>query len=273
MMPAERRRIFAMGGGGFAEHPGDPALDDFVVGLARRDPRICLLPTAGGDAEGQIVRFHAAFDDLPCEPSHISLFRLGRRPVALRDHLLRQDIVYVGGGSMLNMLAIWRAHGLDRIMREAWEAGVVLCGISAGSMCWFTGGITTSTGRPAPGEGLGLLPHSNSVHYGSEPARRHAYVAAVREGALPDGFAVDDGVGLLFEGQRLAGVVSAREGAGAVRVQRTRAEVHETPLPVDLLGPDPRDASVPADIVELRRARGHPPSSNRLGARRAGLPD
>jgi dipeptidase E len=273
-MAADRRRIFAMGGGGFAAHPPDTALDDFVLGLAtRRDPRICLLPTAGGDAEVQIVRFQAAFGDRPCEPSHISLFRLGRRPVALREHLLGQDIVYVGGGSMLNMLAIWRAHGLDRIVREAWEAGVVLCGISAGSMCWFAGGITTSTGRPAPADGLGFLPHSNTVHRLSEPARLPAYLAAVRRRMLPDGFAVDDGAGLLFEGERLAGVVSARPGASAVHVQRVRRGVRETPLPAQLLGPDPRAASAPADIVELRRARERLPSTNRVGARRAGMRD
>ena len=113
-----------MGGGGFCTHPPDPALDEFVLGLARGrgEPRICLLPTAGGDAQEQIVRFHAAFDGHSCVASHLSLFRLGRRPVSLREHLLTQDIIYVGGGSMLNMLAIWQAHGLDVVMREAWEA-------------------------------------------------------------------------------------------------------------------------------------------------------
>ena len=273
MTASKPRRIFAMGGGGFSVHPPDPALDDFVLGLAgSREPRICLLPTAGGDAESQIVRFHVAFGDLPCEPSHLALFRLGRRPVSLREHLLSQDIVYVGGGSMLNMLAIWRAHGLDRIMREAWNAGVVLCGISAGSMCWFAGGITTSTGRPEAAPGLGLLPLSNSVHHDREPARRQAYAAAVGAGLLPDGFGVDDGAGLLFEGGSLVAVVAARAGAGAVRVTRAREGVRETRLPVQELSPHSAP-SQPADIVELRLARERHAAANRVGARRAGLRD
>ena len=135
-------------------------------------PRICLLPTAGGDSEHQIRRFYEAYGDRLCEPSHISLFRLGRQPVPLREHLLAQDAVYVGGGSLVNLLAIWRAQGLDAILHEAWEAGVVLAGLSAGSMCWFQWGVTTSSGEPQTAAGLGFLPGSNSVHHDSEPARR-----------------------------------------------------------------------------------------------------
>src|SRR4051794_27858062 len=114
-----------MGGGGFTMEPDNPALDAFVLSLATRSwPRICFLPTASGDPAEQIRAFHARFDDWPCEPSTIELFRLGQRPVALREHLLAQDIVYVGGGSMRNLLAIWREHGLDRILAEAWRSGI-----------------------------------------------------------------------------------------------------------------------------------------------------
>jgi len=113
-------------------------LDDYVLSLApAREPRICLLPTAGGDSEQQIRRFYEAFGDRLCEPSHISLFRLGRHPVPVREHLLAHDAIYVGGGSMVNLLAIWRAQGLDAILHDAWRAGVLLAGLSAGSMCWF----------------------------------------------------------------------------------------------------------------------------------------
>jgi peptidase E len=266
-----------MGGGGFSTHPPDPALDEFVLGLAhRREPRICLLPTAGGDAQEQIVRFHAAFGDRACIASHLSLFRLGRHPVSLRDHLLGQDIIYVGGGSMLNMLAIWQAHAIDAIMREAWDAGVVLCGLSAGAMCWFQAGITTSTGRPAPAAGLGLLPGSSSVHYGSEPNRRPAFLAAVREGALPDGWGVDDGAGLLFEGTELTGAVSARPRAGVVRVAREPegAGVSETPVPCRRLPDGPRPGlTPPTELAELRRMRDARPTANRVGHRRAGIRD
>src|SRR3954451_22370106 len=200
-----------MGGGGFTMEAGSSVLDDYVLSLApAREPRICLLPTAGGDSEEQIRRFHIAFGDRLCRPSVLSLFRLGRRPVPLREHLLAQDVVYVGGGSMINLLALWRAHGLDAVLREAWQAGVVLAGLSAGSMCWFEGGITMGVGHPAPAAGLGLLPGSNSVHYDGEPVRRPVFLDAVARGDISPGWGVDDGVGLLFRGTRLAEAVSSR---------------------------------------------------------------
>ncbi|MEA2268605.1 MAG: hypothetical protein QOC64_1215, partial [Solirubrobacteraceae bacterium] len=194
------RTIFAMGGGGFTMEPDNPVLDEFILGLpGGQVPRVCFLPTASGDAEEQVRRFYEAFSDLPCEATDLSLFRLGRRPVDLRRLLLAQDIVYVGGGSMRNMLAIWREHRLDEILRECWERGVVLAGISAGAMCWFEAGVSKSSGRPDPVMGLGLLPGSLSVHLDGEPERRPVYLQAVRNGDIPSGWAADDGVGLLFE--------------------------------------------------------------------------
>ena len=180
--------IFAMGGGGFTMEPGNPALDDYVRSLApAREPKLCLLPTAGGDSEDQIRRFRLTFRDQLCETSYISLFRLGTNPVPLRDHLLAQDVIYVGGGSLVNLLALWRAHGLDEILREAWQAGIVLAGLSAGSMCWFDFGVTKSVGRPTVARGLGFLPGSNSVHYDGEPERRPVYLEAVANGEAPAG--------------------------------------------------------------------------------------
>jgi peptidase E len=208
-----------MGGGGFSATRTDPALDELVLELTHAPrPRLCLLPTAGGDSEHQIRRFYETYQDRLCEPSHISLFRLGREPVPIRDHLLSQDAIYVGGGSMVNLLAIWRAQGLDTILREAWEAGVVLAGLSAGSMCWFEWGISTGSGHPAPVPGLGFLDGSNSVHHDSEPSRRPVYLDAVSTGQIPPGYAVDDGAALIFRGTRLDEVVTARPGAGAYRV-------------------------------------------------------
>src|SRR4051812_24458509 len=135
-----------MGGGGFTAEPRNPALDDFVLSLARRrECRILFLPTASGDPNAQIAAFHATFGNRACHPQHLSLFRLEQEPAELRALILDQDVVYVGGGSMRNLLAIWREHGLDHILREAWDAGVVLAGLSAGAMCWFDHGITRST--------------------------------------------------------------------------------------------------------------------------------
>jgi dipeptidase E len=241
-----------MGGGGFTAGAEDPALDEHVLtltGVAR--PRVCLLPTAGGDSEVQIRRFYETYQDRLCEPTHISLFRLGRRPIPLREHLLAQDAIYVGGGSMVNLLAIWRAQGLDRILHEAWRRGVVLAGLSAGSMCWFEWGVTTSSGHPAPAPGLGFLPGSNSVHHDSEPARRPVYLDAVRAHQLPPGWAVDDGAALRFRGTALAEVVTTRPAARAYAVDARG----EHPLEArELERPSPRTATIPA-VAELRRVR------------------
>jgi len=251
------RTILAMGGGGFTMESDNTALDDYILTLAdRREPRICFLPTASGDTERHIGRFHAAFGGRHCEASHLSLFRLGAHPVSIRDTILSQDIIYVGGGSMHNMLAIWRVHGLDRILIEAWDRGVVLAGLSAGAMCWFERGVTKSTGAPTEATGLGLLPGSLSVHRDGEPERLPFFREAVAEGVLPGGWAVDDSAALLFRDRDLVRVVASKPGRGAARIDRGG----EQELEADLLGTGPAElSSMPVDIAEYRlhrRARG-----------------
>ncbi|MDX6677564.1 MAG: hypothetical protein QOE31_1616 [Solirubrobacteraceae bacterium] len=252
------RTILAMGGGGFTMEPANPALDDFVLTLARsREPRILFLPTASGDPNAQIHAFRATFGDRACRPLHVSLFRLEQQPHDLRELILSQDIVYVGGGSMRNLLAIWREHAIDALLREAWESGVVLAGLSAGAMCWFAHGITRSAGSPVPAAGLGFLPGSMTVHCDGDPTRLPVLLDAIARGVLPDGYAVDDGVGLLFDGEQLVRVVSSRPSARAYRVQRSGSAAIRTAIEPELLrGPAygwQRD--VPADIREFRAAR------------------
>jgi len=254
------RTIFAMGGGGFTMEPDNPALDEFILSLAaRREPRILFLPTAGGDSEGQIAAYYATFGDRACEPAHLSLFRLGGTgPVHLRDLVLSQDIVFVGGGSMRLMLAIWREYHLDKVLRAAWERGVVLSGISAGAMCWFTGGVTKSTGLPETAEGLGLLPGSLTVHADGEPERLPIYCEAVRSGALPAGYAADDGCGLLFRGTHFERAVSSRPNARAWRIEANAegTDVVRTPLlPTYLPSAGREERSTPPDVLEFRRMR------------------
>jgi peptidase E len=187
--------------------------------------------------------------------------------VSVRDHLLEQDAIYVGGGSLLNLIAIWRAHGLDRILEEAWRAGILLCGVSAGSMCWFEAGITRSHGQPRPSGGLGFLRGSNCVHYDADPPRRPSFHAHIRRGAIPGGYGVDDGAGLVFAGTELVEVVTARPQAGACRVELSDGELVETRLEARLLedGGEDRVERDPA-LCELQdlRAAGRPP----LGLRR-----
>jgi peptidase E len=214
-------RIVAIGGGGLAERDGRRPLLEHVLSLTGKDrPRVCYVGTAWGDNPGVTTMFYDAVRDLDVRPSHLDLFP---GPNAdLRALLLAQDAVYVGGGSVANLLAVWRAHGLDAILREAWEAGVVLAGTSAGSLCWFESGTTDSFGpdlRPFT-NGLALIPASNTPHYDSEERRRPLYQRLVREGVLAPGWAADDTVGLVFEGTTLTEAVTYRAGAKAWRVER-----------------------------------------------------
>jgi dipeptidase E len=215
-MNMRRPQIVAFGGGGFSMESGNTLLDDHVLaltGVAR--PRICFLPTASGDADHYIVRFYRAFAASRCEPSHLSLFRRDTSVDDPRAHLLSQDLIYVGGGSVVSLLGTWRAHGLDVVLREAWLAGVVLCGGSAGSLCWFTDAVSGfHSGAPRRVRGLGLLPWSNAVHYDGEPGRRAAFQSAIGRGMVP-GYAAGDGAALHFVGTVLAGVVASQPDARA----------------------------------------------------------
>jgi len=259
------RLILAMGGGGFTMEPNNPLLDDYVLSLARApEPKILFLPTASGDTTAQINAFRERFVGRPCVPEQLSLFRLRDSQRSLRETVLDQDILYVGGGSMRNMLAIWQAHGLDTLLVEAWRKGIVLAGLSAGAMCWFEAGVTRSSGPPEPILGLGLLEGSLTVHADGEPERLPVWLAHVRDGSIPGGWAVDDGVGLLFRGLRLERIVSSRPGAGAQRVDAIAGELVRHRLEPDLLGGSPslslggRDEAVQEmrEVHRLRRGLG-----------------
>jgi peptidase E len=242
--------ILAMGGGGFTMEPDNPALDELALSLTQKpEPRVLFLPTASGDPTAQIRTFHERFDG--CDAHHLSLFRRHGDLRSLAEIVAGQDLIYVGGGSMRNLLAIWRAHGLDRLLADAWRAGTVLAGLSAGAMCWFEGGITKSAGPPEPIAGLGLLPGSLTVHADGEPERLPAWLDAVRAGALPGGWAADDGVGLVFRGTRLERVVSSRPAAAALRCDAVGGELVRRRVEPELL--DTRTArAVPEDVRELR---------------------
>jgi dipeptidase E len=230
------RTIVAMGGGGFSMEPNNPLLDDFILSLAGSDrPRICFLPTASGDADAYVVKFYSAFAGR-AEASHLPLFN--RTASDLGGVLLGQQVIYVGGGNTENMLAIWRTHGVDRILRDAWENGVVLAGLSAGSICWFEAGTTDSFGPDLAvlSDGLGLLPGSHCPHYDGEPQRRPSYHRLVAEGRLPAGYAADDGAALVFDGTELREVVASRPDATAYRVEALDGVARETRLPARYLG-------------------------------------
>lgn len=234
----EDRQIVTFGGGGFSMESGNALLDDYVLSLAkqrRERPRVCFLPTASGDADHYIVRFYRAFPGTSCEPSHISLFRRERGAADLRAHLLSQDLIYVGGGSVLSLLGTWRAHGVDAILADAWRAGVILCGLSAGSLCWYSQGVTSFHGEVRPVRGLGLLPWSNCVHYGTSQGRREAYHEMLQRGMCP-GYAAEDGTALHFRGLKLVAAVASRPEAKAWCVGDRGDQVIETAFPTRYLG-------------------------------------
>lgn len=163
-------------------------------------PKVCFVPTAGGDSNEYLSAFYRSFSRLDCRPSDLLLFR--REIKDLESFVLGQDVIYVAGGNTANLLAIWRTHGLDGVMRRAWEEGILLCGSSAGMNCWFEGSVTDSfdPDRLSPlHDGIGLLPGSCCPHYDTEEKRRPAYRAFIEQGLLGDGWAADEEAGLVFE--------------------------------------------------------------------------
>ena len=192
-----------------------------LAGVAGRAPRVCAVPTAMGDSSYLIRCFHDAAQQQGWLASHLALFPMPNVD-DIREHLLAQDVIWVLGGSVAGLLAMWRLHGVDAVMREVWQAGVVLTGVSAGSICWHVGGTTDSFGpqlRPVT-NGLGLVPFSNGVHYDAEEQRRPLFQSLIGNGTLPAGYATDDGVGVLYRGTDFVGAFTEEDGKAAYFVER-----------------------------------------------------
>jgi len=200
-------------------------------------PRLCYIGTAGGDDATWITGFYTACIGEEVTPSHLQLFTMPNVH-DVRAHLLAQDMLWVGGGSVANLLAVWRVHDLDVMLRDVWERGIVLAGVSAGSICWHVGGTTDSFGvelRPVT-NGLGLLPYSNGVHYDSEERRRPLFHKLIADGTLPEGYATDDLVALHYVDDTLHKVIAETSGKYAYHVARTSSGVQETRIEPDVLG-------------------------------------
>jgi peptidase E len=213
-------------------------LIEFAIELsgASGRPRLCYVGTAGGDQRTQAAWINEAGAAAGVAVDHLPLFPMP--PVDdLTAFALDHDVIWVGGGSVANLLALWRLHGLDSVLETAWQAGVVLAGVSAGSICWHLGGTTDSFGpnlQPVT-NGLGFLPYSNGVHYDSEAQRRPLFHRLIAEGTLPAGFATDDGVGLLYRGTELVEAVSETRGKGAYRVEAEGGRAFEERIEPRLL--------------------------------------
>jgi dipeptidase E len=222
------RRIVAFGGFTFGDEVHRGLEKELLRLTGRERPRVCFLPTASADDADYTVIFYEAFSGR-ADPTHVVFHPWP--PDDLRARIVGADLVYVGGGNTANMLAIWRVHGVDGMLREAWEAGAILCGSSAGMICWFEAGVTDSFGPQLRGmrDGLGFLPGSACPHYDAEELRRPRYHGLVREG-FPAGYAAEDGVGLVFHGTQFAEAVSGARGKRGYHVELRDGEIVETPI-------------------------------------------
>jgi len=212
------RPIIALGGGGFSMEPDNPLLDLYILKQAKKTTsKICFIPTASGDSDHYISRYYNFFNKQNCKPSHLSLFKPPTRD--LEGFILEKDIIYVGGGNTRNLLVLWKEWGLDNILRKAWNQGIVLAGISAGSICWFEEGVTDSFGEELePIKCLGFLKGSHCPHYDGELDRRPSYHKLIYSGDIQAGIAADDGVAIHYIEQNISNIVSSRPEAKAYKV-------------------------------------------------------
>ena len=206
--------------------PDNLRIDHYILKQSKqRTPKVCFLPTASGDSDNYIRRFYTAFSQLDCRPTHLSLFRPPASGIA--SVLNKQDIIYVGGGSTINMLTLWRVWKLDVLLKQAWQNGTVLCGLSAGSLCWFEEGLSDSVspGQYRKTEGLGFLKGSHCPHYDGEQGRPPVYRELISDQTLAAGVAADDGVALHYVDSMIEAVVSSRPEARAYKVSAQAVEV------------------------------------------------
>jgi peptidase E len=241
-MPADSPTILATSGGLARGARTEVAFGPLMMhaielaGVTGRAPRLCYIGTADGDQRWLHAWIAEAGRAAGVTAAPLSLFPMPNVEDST-GFLLEQDVVWVGGGSVANLLALWRLHGLDESLRAAWQAGVVLAGVSAGSICWHVGGTTDSFGpdlRPVT-NGLAFLPYSNGVHYDAEAQRRPLLHRLVADGTLPAGYATDNGVGILYRGTEMVEALSEVRGQGAYQVTREGDQAHEERIEPRLL--------------------------------------
>ena len=234
-----RKHVLAIGGGMLMPRDAAPLQVQYAMELAGRPaPKLCVINTAVGDDPSANLRVYDRLAGTQARVRHLALFPMPN-VADPEDLLMSQDVIFVGGGSVANMVAVWRVHGIDEILRKAWQAGIVLAGSSAGGICWFEGGTTDSFGIKlrAFTDGLAMLPGSFCPHYDSEGERRPLYRRLVADGTLPGGIACDDGTGAHYTDETLAEIVADRPASNAYRVERDdTGQAAETPLPVRYLG-------------------------------------
>lgn len=218
------RQIIAIGSGGFSDSGKTTPIDKYILAsTAKINPRVCFLPTASGDSREYTNRFYQSFSMANCHLSHFSVFG-SNHP---NEFLLDQDIIYVGGGNTYNMLQLWNSRGVTDILKKAYQNGVILCGISAGSLCWFESGNTDSFCKMDKIDCLGFLPYSNSPHFNSEKTRRPNFEELIQNQDINSGYGVDEGVALHFIDEKLHKAVKEKDQARAYFISLEDQKIEE----------------------------------------------
>ena len=229
------RQIVALGGGMFSMEPDNGLLDKYILDLVPKErPKICFMGTASHDGKEYLDMFHNFFKNQQCEPSHLSLTH---PPKDIEAFIMDKDIIHVGGGNTTLIIDTWKKFGVDKIMKKAWEDGIILTGMSAGAICWFDDGIT----NPSPGvltrlPCLGLLNGSFCPHYDDRAELKSAFHKLILEGVIEEGFGVEDGAAVHFVGNEPIRVVTSRPGVTAYKVRKIRNKIVETAMKPVYLG-------------------------------------
>ena len=225
-----KKQIIAIGGGGFGRSPGEGVIEKYILDQSDKEkPNICFIPTATGDNEAYKVNYYSTFSKLNCSPVHLDFFK---RTPDLEELIKQQDVIFVGGGNTKSMLAVWKDWGLDLILKEAYERGVIMCGVSAGAICWFEEGVTDSWAEELKVmDCLGFVKGACCPHYDEEPQRRPSLSKFLTEGVMQSCYAVDGGCALHIENEQEYKAVVFAKDKNAYCVDLENNQVKEEPYP------------------------------------------
>ncbi len=227
-----KRKIFITGGGGFK------SFSKYIIGLTKKeDPKVCFIPTATGDSLVSISNWFTSCEDIPIRPFVLKTFiNSYDTKKTFEELLMGMDAVVVGGGNTLNMMAIWKAQGVDLALRKAYDSGVVMSGGSAGSLCWFQSGTTDS--RPiklSKVDCLGWIKGSHCPHYDAEASRRPLYQELIKKGELPPGYACDNNAGIYFENEQFVKAIALNSTSKSYYVDMVGGQISEKALNMEIL--------------------------------------
>ncbi len=222
------RQVIAIGGGGFGRTQESNLIEQYILDqTSKKKPKICFIPTATGDLDPYVVNFYSVFTKLNCEPSHISFFK---RTIDLQAHIQKQDVIFVGGGNTKSMLAVWRNWGLDLILKDAYDRGVVMSGVSAGAICWFEAGLTDSWASDLKMmQCMNFIPGNCAPHYDEEPERRPATKRFLENQSIDFMYGIEGGAALHFIDEIPNSTIRFKKNKNAYKVTLDGKNINEIP--------------------------------------------